>query len=132
MADGLDSAPPSRGEAWAAFNAMCDEAFGNAPPLNYPKPPKGHLVYFVGGDEGPIKIGFTQQPIKERLKSIQNGSPIKLRVLATMPGVRKKEAWYHRLYAAHRLHGEWFERHPDILAEIERINLRSPRHGENG
>ena len=93
------------------------------------KAPPGHLVYFVGGEGGPIKIGFTQQPIKARLKCIQNGSPIKLRVLALQPAPRARESFYHRQFAAHRLHGEWFERHPDILAEIERLNAH-PRAPE--
>jgi hypothetical protein len=94
-------------------------------PIHWPKPPAGHIVYFVGGEIGPVKIGFTQQPIKERLKCIQNGSPVKLRVLATLAARRQKEGWYHRLFAASRLHGEWFERTPELLAEIERLNGRS-------
>ncbi len=95
-------------------------------PLNYPKPPKGHIVYFVGGLEGPVKIGFTQQPIKARLVCIQNGSPVKLHVLAILPAVRKKELWYHRRFTACRLHGEWFERTPEIEAEIKRLNADHP------
>jgi hypothetical protein len=91
-------------------------------PLKLPKPPAGHLVYFVGGVEGPVKIGWTQQPVKARLKCIQNGSPVKLFVLAVQPAVRQREGFYHRLFAAHRLHGEWFNRAPEILAEIDRLN----------
>lgn len=91
-------------------------------PLNLPPPPAGHLVYFVGGLEGPVKIGFTQQPIKDRLVCIQNGSPVKLHVLATLPAHRQRERVYHRLFAPYRLHGEWFERHPDIQMEINWIN----------
>lgn len=83
--------------------------------------PKGHMVYFVGGETGPIKIGFTQQPMKERLKCIQNGSPIKLHVLATLNATRINEKFYHRRFAQSRLHGEWFERTPEILAEIDRL-----------
>lgn len=91
-------------------------------PVKRPAPPAGHIVYFVGGEQGPVKIGFTQQPIKERLKCIQNGSPVKLHVLAIQPARRQREGWYHRQFAAYRLHGEWFERAPEILAEIERLN----------
>jgi hypothetical protein len=91
-------------------------------PSNFPKPPPGHLVYFVGGETGPVKIGFTQQPIKERLKCIQNGSPVKLHVLATLNCTRINERFYHKRFAAYRLHGEWFERSAEILAEIDRLN----------
>lgn len=99
------------------------EALGfDCGPTKYPAPPNGHIVYFVGGADGPVKIGWTQQPIKERLKCIQNGSPVKLRVLATQLAVRQREAWYHRMFADFRLHGEWFERTPELLAEIDRLN----------
>jgi hypothetical protein len=91
-------------------------------PTNYRKPPAGHIVYFVGGEAGPVKIGFTQQPMKARLVCIQNGSPVKLHVLATTPGFKQLERIYHKQFAAYRLHGEWFERSPELLAEIERLN----------
>jgi hypothetical protein len=84
--------------------------------------PASHLIYFVGSDGGAIKIGFTQQPIKARLKCIQNGSPVKLHVLATQNAPRERERVYHDRFRAHRLHGEWFTPHPDILAEIERLS----------
>jgi hypothetical protein len=78
------------------------------------------FVYFIGGDVGAIKIGLTIAPHK-RLRSLQSGSPILLRVLATTQGARETEADYHERFAEHRLHGEWFARVPEILAEIERL-----------
>lgn len=92
-----------------------------------PPAPEGHIVYFVGGETGPVKIGFTQQPIKERLKCIQNGSPVKLHVLALRKDGRAREAVYHRQFAAHRLHGEWFERCPEIEEEIRRLGRETTR-----
>lgn len=80
------------------------------------------IVYFVGGIEGPVKIGWTQQPMRERLKCIQNGSPVKLIVLAILPAERPRERWYHKVFAPYRLHGEWFERSPLVQREIDWIN----------
>jgi hypothetical protein len=97
-------------------------------PINFRKPPVGHIVYFVGGETGPVKIGWTQQPIKARLVCIQNGSPVKLHVLATAPAFRQQERMYHKQFAAYRLHGEWFERCPDIEAEIARLNADAPNY----
>jgi hypothetical protein len=91
-------------------------------PMKVRSPPPSHIVYFVGGESGPVKIGWTQQPIKDRLKCIQNGSPVKLHVLATANRHRIAEKWYHRQFASSRLHGEWFDRTPELLAEIERLN----------
>jgi hypothetical protein len=109
-------------EMQEAFDALDWPDSGT--PVKFPKPPKGHIVYFVGGDEGPVKIGWTQQPIKERLKCIQNGSPIKLNVLAIQPAKKAREKVYHRMFAKHRLRGEWFERAPEIEAEIANLRAR--------
>lgn len=83
--------------------------------------PEPGVAYFIGGDEGLIRIGVTLQ-LETRLKSIQSCSPIPLKVLATKPGGCLREAAYHCQFAEYRRHGEWFERHPDILAEIDRLN----------
>lgn len=86
--------------------------------------------YFIGSDKGPVKIGHSTNPMA-RLCAIQTGYPHKLRVLAVREGGVAVERAYHDLFAAHRLQGEWFERHPDILAEIKRLNATParPRHG---
>jgi hypothetical protein len=84
---------------------------------------RGH-VYFLGGDEGPIKIGHSSC-VAARFRDIQACSPVPLKLFATRQGGPIRESAYHALYAAHRLHGEWFERHPDILAEIESLQVSS-------
>jgi Meiotically up-regulated gene 113 len=76
--------------------------------------------YFIGGDHGAIKIGHTVN-VADRLRTIQSHSPIPLKVLAVVKGSEPRESAYHHQFAEHRLHGEWFSRHPDILAEIERL-----------
>ena len=78
-------------------------------------------VYFIGGEDGPIKIGSSNSPL-ERIATFQTGSPVILRIHALTHGGVDAEREYHKRFAAHRLHGEWFEPHPDILAEIERLN----------
>ena len=79
------------------------------------------VVYFIRGAGGAIKIGFTVRSVKERTIEYQAGSPVPLTLLATREGWQTLEAEYHRHFAAHRLHGEWFAPHPDILAEITRL-----------
>lgn len=86
------------------------------------------LVYFVGADHGPVKIGFTTKPLC-RLASMQLGSPLMLGFLAVVRGPIKVEKAYHARFAAHRSHGEWFHRHPDIIAEIDRLKQLSPADG---
>lgn len=79
------------------------------------------LVYFIGADAGLIKIGSSANP-GARLKELQTGHPERLSVMATVVGGVDLEREYHRRFFVHHSRGEWFERHPDILAEIERIS----------
>lgn len=91
-------------------------------PVEEPRQLEGFAdLYFIGSDEGPIKIGVSVDPTK-RLKGIQTSYPYKLQILALIPDGGMMESEYHARFAAHRLHGEWFEPHPDILAEITRLN----------
>lgn len=83
----------------------------------------GPIVYFIGGETGPIKIGLSGAP-NFRLASLQIGSPVPLRIMATLSGDLETELAYHTRFAACRLHGEWFERTPELLAEIERLSSR--------
>lgn len=85
-------------------------------------------VYFIGGEEGAIKIGVSIAPV-ERLIAMQMGCPIKLSILAKVEGAVVLEKKYHARFGEHRSHGEWFHRHPDILAEIARLNRKARRGG---
>lgn len=82
---------------------------------------KEQFVYFIASESGPIKIGIAANPVR-RCKELQTSHHEKLDVLVTCAGGQRLEAEYHRRFAEHRLHGEWFERVPAILAEIERLS----------
>lgn len=77
-------------------------------------------VYFIGAASGPIKIGIATRPLA-RLSGLQTSHHEKLDLLATCEGDLELEKAYHRRFAAHRLSGEWFERTPELMAEIERL-----------
>lgn len=89
------------------------------------------LVYFVGSDTGPIKIGYTTLPLC-RLASMQLGSPLILKFLAVRRAPISIEKAYHKRFAEHRSHGEWFHRHPDILKEIGRLKQLRPALRQTG
>jgi hypothetical protein len=78
------------------------------------------LVYFVqqvGAVDAPVKIGTTRtRLLRQRLGAIQNGSPVKLEIVAAMLGDRQREQQLHREFAEHRLHGEWFAMNPALRA----------------
>jgi hypothetical protein len=77
--------------------------------------------YFIGGEDGPIKIGSSRSPMR-RLREIRRDFIEPMKLLATTNGGQERERYYHTLFAAHRVEGEWFERVPEIEAEIARLN----------
>lgn len=81
-------------------------------------------LYFIGSAGGPIKIGISVDPAK-RVRQLQTGYPYELKVFATVRGGCLLEPEYHARFAAHRLQGEWFNPHPEVLAEIERLNANA-------
>jgi hypothetical protein len=96
---------------WGSFGQVAIQMFR----------PAQSAVYFIGGDEGAIKIGVSIAPL-ERLATMQMGCPIPLRILALVEGGTGLEKEYHRRFTEDRSHGEWFHRSPEILAEIALLN----------
>ncbi|WP_439364245.1 GIY-YIG nuclease family protein [Bradyrhizobium sp. DASA03005] len=78
------------------------------------------MVYFVRDDINQrIKIGTALNPL-ERLRALQTGSSVRLRLMAMCGGGRKTERQFHETWTARRLQGEWFD---DRDREITRILL---------
>lgn len=78
----------------------------------------GPMVYFIrSGPDGPIKIGTARDP-SGRLAALQTGSPHLLVGLGVVSGGAEIEATFHARFSAHRLRGEWFAPHAEILACI--------------
>lgn len=86
--------------------------------------PAGDLIYFLESAPGYVKIGFTTD-LATRVRALQPGCPLPLRLLAHMPdGDLKTERALHRRFARDRLSGEWFtltDRIRDFISEITRI-----------
>jgi len=93
--------------------------------------PSSHVVYFIGGDEGPVKIGMTTN-LALRLQHMQTGSPIELKVLATVAGGAEVERGYHAAFANYRIRGEWFERSPAIVQEINYLSAKCRQRAQSG
>jgi len=109
-----------------------EEADRQAAPMTTCKKDRKHrvsIVYFIGPENGSsIKIGYSERPIKERLRHLQTGSPYPLKVFLTTPGTLRTEREFHERFSSLRIRGtgEWF------LAEGELIEfLRSPVHNKD-
>lgn len=77
-------------------------------------------VYFIRSPQG-IKIGVSNNP-EGRLRVLQTSHTEPLELLAFIEGGKDLESEYHERFAEHRIRGEWFSPHPNILAEIERLS----------
>lgn len=85
------------------------------------------VVYFVQSTAGgPVKIGWSASP-ERRVKDLECGSPFPLRILAMIPGNATTEGALHKRFAAHRLRGEWFAPHTDLLEYIAERRFRDAR-----
>ena len=76
-------------------------------------------VYFIACEETQrVKIGYTKGNVTKRLKALQTGAAGQLRFIAKQPGSPETERAIHDKFAAHRLHGEWFEMSEDLFSYI--------------
>lgn len=80
----------------------------------------GHVYFVRHGVSGPIKIGWATE-IDERIAELQVGNPERLELLGSRPGTISDERSLHRQFAEHRLRGEWFSPHADLLAYIREL-----------
>ena len=71
------------------------------------------FVYFIYGG-GLVKIGYTKNDPRYRLKDLQAGSPILLSLLGYVEAPTWDERKLHRHFDALRVRGEWF-RYADPL-----------------
>lgn len=80
------------------------------------------FVYFLYSHESKrLKIGFTLN-INKRLAELRNGSPIELELVKFVRGTYGLELVFLALFDKYRLHGEWFQAHPDILRYIRSLS----------
>lgn len=75
------------------------------------------FVYLIGHDRA-VKIGWSERHPAipgGRLTNLQSASPDDLKLLALIEGPFSLESELHERFGAHRLRGEWFVPHVEIL-----------------
>lgn len=79
-------------------------------------------MYAILGHDNLIKIGVTTD-VPRRLRELQTGSSVPLKVIAVRPGDWHLEKSLHRQFAQWRTTGEWFalpvDPYRDLLARFE-------------
>jgi uncharacterized protein (DUF433 family) len=86
------------------------------------RPSEAGLVYFMRRADGvgPIKIGCSKHTAR-RVQSCQVWSPEPLEIVASVAGTFADEWRLHSEFKDYRLHGEWFEAAPPLLALVARV-----------
>lgn len=123
-----------RGRYWPAVRAWFDQQNGltQRPPESSPdsdlmpnlSPRDGYVYFAILGER--IKIGYTTD-WRQRLSSLQTGSPDQIHFLAVIRGERQTERDFHERFSHLRQSGEWFEAAPELrefiraLPEEERV-----------
>lgn len=75
-------------------------------------------IYWIRADVvGVFKIGYTERPLV-RLDQLRLMSPVSLQLFGLTLGSFQDEQALHQKLHEHRLHGEWFDRHPQVEASI--------------
>src|ERR1043166_1449897 len=85
----------------------------------------GGYLYAIGTLGAPwVKIGSTQGPVEKRLKGLQTGHPLPLKILARLhveTDMRRIEAYVHTFLAKARQRGEWFDVQISDDAQLEQL-----------
>lgn len=66
-----------------------------------------------------MKIGLTSNSSEYRLKALQTGNPVELRLVFAVECDDEIEFLMHRILKPHRLRGEWFARTLEVEEKIE-------------
>lgn len=77
--------------------------------------PATGVVYFIARNNE-AKIGYTTD-LKRRLYNFRTATTEPLRLLGTIPGTIKLEAYFHEKFAPFHIEREWF-RLTDVIAEF--------------
>lgn len=87
------------------------------------------MIYFIqSASGGPIKIGYSEN-VRARLKQLQTGAAEQYLLLAYMDGGKSDEEAIHFCLAEHRVRGEWFQPHDDVLEYVLEAVRKCPQEG---
>lgn len=78
------------------------------------------MIYFIQAKQF-VKIGYSNDP-ENCLKDLQTANPVRLKLLATMPGSYQTEAELHKIFEKHRANLEWFRYDGHLKNCIRAIN----------
>jgi len=75
-------------------------------------------VIAVGDPTTHVKIGYTRHQPAARLKALQTGNPLPMRLMGAVRGNENFEREYHQILAVERCAGEWFTFTPYVARVV--------------
>ena len=113
--------------AWLERQRLVREEFDRIAIIEMDSDPISEgLCYFWGDVNVLIKIGYSRN-VNQRIRALNSSSgPYCFSLLAMARGGRDREMHYHHRFQAHRWSGEFFNPHPDIVAEIDKLVAATP------
>lgn len=86
------------------------------------------MIYFIWAEGTQwVKIGFTsKKKVLERMRTLQTGCPLTLKVLLLYPGGQWVEEALHKKFASAKHQGEWFTITDELAAYILKKLSRYP------
>ena len=87
------------------------------------------MIYFIT-DKQNIKIGYTKNSVKKRLKQLQTSCPEQLYILGWIDGDLETESFLHKKFSKSRIryNGEWFRPTEDLISYINEHNRQEHIH----
>lgn len=86
------------------------------------------IIYFIGSkDARMVKIGYTTA-LKKRVSALQNSSPVKLEVFASVRYHESLEKLLHDRFSNQRRHGEWFEMDDELGEFVDGVRKSGIEH----
>ena len=77
------------------------------------------MIYFIqAGRKGPVKIGYTKNNIRDRLKNLQAATAEKLHLIGVLPGEVRNEKELHVKFKDLNIHGEWYKPETELIQYI--------------
>lgn len=79
-------------------------------------------IYFIqAGKNGPIKIGYTNNGVNERLNQLQTACPYELKLLWVYEGETYTESEVQESLRHEHIRGEWFHPGKDVFEKIKEL-----------
>ena len=85
----------------------------------------GYIYFLLSDKHNALKIGFTRNNLKQRLKDYFTHTPYDYDVLGAIKGTMMDERILHRRFVRYKIRGEWFNYSDELREYVEKVILEN-------